>query len=98
MAGPRKGAAEKAAMGMPRSSGFQRSARVPPTRTIGALNAIPSMKRHTSKVPAGNESANLFVGGGNVTVVLQEDEGHVPIFLATAQGIRKMIAIRSVTT
>lgn len=50
LAGPMKGAAEKAAMGTPRSSFLQRSARVPPTRVMGAENAIPSMARQMSSV------------------------------------------------
>ena len=50
MAGPRKGAALKAAIGTPRSSVFQRSARLPPTRVIGAEKAIPSIARHTNSV------------------------------------------------
>lgn len=45
-----KGAAEKAAMGTPRSSVRQRSARVPPTRVIGAENQIPSRARQTRRV------------------------------------------------
>jgi hypothetical protein len=44
------GAAEKAAMGTPRSSFLQRSASVPPTSVMGAEKAIPSIARHTSKV------------------------------------------------
>lgn len=50
MAGPMKGAAEKKAMGTPRSSFFQRSAKVPPTRVMGAEKAIPSMARQTRRV------------------------------------------------
>jgi hypothetical protein len=46
-----KGAALKAAIGTPRSSLFHRSARVPPTRVIGALKAIPSIRRQTIRVP-----------------------------------------------
>lgn len=49
-AGPMNGAAEKTAIGTPRSSLRQRSARVPPTSVMGAENAIPSMARHTSRV------------------------------------------------
>lgn len=45
------GAAEKAAMGTPLSSFLQRSARVPPTKVIGALNAMPSIALHTIRVP-----------------------------------------------
>ena len=37
-------------MGTPRSSLRQRSARVPPTRVMGAEKAIPSMARHTIRV------------------------------------------------
>lgn len=51
MAGPMKGAAEKAAMGTPRSSLRHRSARVPPTRVMGAEKAMPSMARQTMRVP-----------------------------------------------
>lgn len=45
------GAAEKAAMGTPRSSLLQRSARVPPTSVMGAEKAMPSMARQTMRVP-----------------------------------------------
>jgi hypothetical protein len=45
-----KGAAEKAAMGTPRSSLRQRSARVPPTSVMGAEKAMPSMARQTIRV------------------------------------------------
>jgi hypothetical protein len=45
-----KGAAEKAAMGTPRSSLRQRSASVPPTRVMGAEKAMPSMVRQTRRV------------------------------------------------
>lgn len=38
-------------MGTPRSSLRHRSARVPPTRVMGAEKAMPSMARHTSRVP-----------------------------------------------
>lgn len=51
MAGPMKGAAEKAAMGTPRSSFLQRSASVPPTRVMGAEKAMPSIARQTISVP-----------------------------------------------
>lgn len=37
-------------MGIPRSSAFQRSARVPPMMVMGAENAIPSMARPTKSV------------------------------------------------
>ncbi len=57
LAGPRKGAAEKAAMGTPRSSLRQRSAREPPTIVMGAENAIPSIALHTSRVPIFLETA-----------------------------------------
>lgn len=50
MAGPKKGAALKAAMGTPRSSVLHRSARLPPTSVIGAEKAMPSIARHTSRV------------------------------------------------
>jgi len=69
LAGPINGAAENAAMGTPRSSLRQRSARVPPTRVMGAEKAIPSMARQTMRVP---------------------------MFLATAQGMMKMTARKSV--
>ncbi len=52
-----KGAAEKAAIGTPRSSLRQRSAREPPTIVIGAENAIPSIALHTSSVPMFLETA-----------------------------------------
>jgi hypothetical protein len=42
-----KGAAEKAAMGTPRSSLRHRSARVPPTSVMGAEKAMPSIALHT---------------------------------------------------
>jgi hypothetical protein len=45
-----KGAAEKAAMGTPRSSLRQRSARVPPTSVMGAEKAMPSMALQTMRV------------------------------------------------
>lgn len=51
MAGPIKGAAEKAAIGIPRSSVLHKSASVPPTKVIGAENAIPSIARQTRRVP-----------------------------------------------
>lgn len=46
-----KGAAEKAAMGTPRSSFRHISASVPPTRVMGAEKAIPSMVLQTMRVP-----------------------------------------------
>ena len=49
--------------------GFYSRVYVPPTSVIRAENAIPSMKRHTNRVP---------------------------MFCATAQGMMKMTAIRSV--
>jgi hypothetical protein len=58
LAGPMKGAAEKAAMGTPRSSFLHKSASVPPTRVMGAENAIPSIARQTSKVPIFFETAH----------------------------------------
>ena len=64
-----KGAAEKAAMGTPRSSFFHKSANVPPTSVMGAEKAMPSMVRQTSRVP---------------------------MFLATAHGITKTMAMSSV--
>jgi hypothetical protein len=45
------GAAEKAAMGTPRSSLRQRSARVPPTSVMGAEKAMPSIALQTIRVP-----------------------------------------------
>lgn len=45
-----KGAAEKAAMGTPRSSFLHKSAKVPPTRVMGAEKAMPSMARQTMRV------------------------------------------------
>jgi hypothetical protein len=45
-----KGAAENAAMGTPRSSFRQRSARVPPTKVMGAEKATPSIARQTISV------------------------------------------------
>jgi hypothetical protein len=51
IAGPIKGAAEKAAIGTPLSSVFHKSASVPPTNVMGAENAIPSIKRQTIRVP-----------------------------------------------
>jgi hypothetical protein len=57
MAGPMKGLAEKAAMGTPRSSFLHKSARVPPTNVIGALNAIPSIALQTIRVPIFLETA-----------------------------------------
>jgi hypothetical protein len=45
-----KGAAEKAAMGTPRSSLRHRSARVPPTSVMGAEKAMPSIALHTMRV------------------------------------------------
>jgi hypothetical protein len=56
-----KGAAEKTAMGTPRSSFFQRSASVPPTSVIGAEKAIPSMSRQTSKVPMFFDTAQGMI-------------------------------------
>ena len=50
LAGPMKGAAEKAAIGIPLSSDLQRSANVPPTSVIGAEKAIPSIARATRRV------------------------------------------------
>lgn len=50
IAGPMKGAAEKAAIGTPLSSVLQRSASVPPTRVIGAEKNIPSMARQMRRV------------------------------------------------
>lgn len=50
IAGPRNGAAENAAIGTPRSSAFQRSARVPPTSVMGAENAMPSIALQTKRV------------------------------------------------
>jgi len=57
MTGPRKGAAEKAAIGTPRSSARHRSANVPPTSVIGALKAMPSMARATRRVVMFLEAA-----------------------------------------
>jgi hypothetical protein len=51
LAGPTKGAAEKAAIGTPLSSFLHRSASVPPTKVIGAEKARPSMARQTMRVP-----------------------------------------------
>lgn len=51
MAGPMKGAALNTAIGTPLSSFFHKSASVPPTRVMGAEKAIPSMRRHTRRVP-----------------------------------------------
>ena len=45
-----KGAAEKAAIGTPLSSVLHKSARVPPTKVMGAENAIPSIARQTRRV------------------------------------------------
>lgn len=56
-----KGAALNAAMGIPRSSALQRSARVPPTRTIGPLNATPSMSRQTRSVPMFGATAQGMI-------------------------------------
>jgi hypothetical protein len=50
IAGPINGAAENAAIGTPRSSVFQRSARVPPTSVMGAENAMPSIALQTRSV------------------------------------------------
>lgn len=61
LAGPINGAAEKAAMGTPRSSFLHKSASVPPTRVMGAENAIPSMARQTIKVPIFWETAHGMV-------------------------------------
>lgn len=52
-----KGAALNAAMGTPRSSVLQRSARVPPTKVIGAENAMPSIVRQANKVVMFLETA-----------------------------------------
>jgi hypothetical protein len=46
-----KGAAEKAAMGTPRSSLRHRSAKVPPTNVMGAEKAMPSIALQTIRVP-----------------------------------------------
>lgn len=48
---PMNGAALKAAIGTPRSSFFQRSARVPPTRDMGAEKETPAMKRVANRQP-----------------------------------------------
>lgn len=56
-----KGAAEKAAMGTPRSSFLHKSARVPPTRVMGAEKAIPSIKRQTMRVPIFLETAQGMI-------------------------------------
>lgn len=50
LAGPIKGAAEKAAMGIPRSSDLHKSAKVPPTSVMGAEKAMPSIARATRRV------------------------------------------------
>lgn len=52
-----KGAAEKAAMGTPRSSFRHMSARVPPTRVMGAEKAMPSMVLQTMRVAMFLETA-----------------------------------------
>jgi hypothetical protein len=53
-----KGAAENAAMGTPRSSFLHISARVPPTRVMGAEKAMPSMVLQTMRVPMFLETAH----------------------------------------
>ncbi|KXS97555.1 hypothetical protein AC578_9763 [Pseudocercospora eumusae] len=58
MAGPMNGAAENAAIETPRSSFLHRSASVPPTNVMGAENAIPSIRRHTRRVPIFGASAH----------------------------------------
>ena len=52
-----KGAAEKAAMGTPRSSVFHKSARVPPMMVMGAEKAIPSIARQTRRVVMLSDTA-----------------------------------------
>ena len=57
LAGPTNGAAEKAAMGTPRSSLRHMSARVPPTSVMGAEKAMPPMARQAMRVPMFLETA-----------------------------------------
>jgi hypothetical protein len=55
------GAAEKTAIGTPRSSFFHKSARVPPTSVIGAEKAMPSIARHIRRVSMFSATAHGII-------------------------------------
>jgi hypothetical protein len=92
-----KGAAEKAAMGTPRSSFLQRSASVPPTSVMGAENAIPSINLHTMRVPMFLETAH---GMMKTTAIKSVDPlasrmsatwGHTSLWPLSMGGVREIV-------